>query len=442
MARTVKEVALGTRGARAKLRQQRKPHWRTVEHGLHLGFYKPDGVGRVGSWVARRYIGGQRYETQTLGLADDQPGVPADGERVLSFDQAAKAARAWGRARREADAAAALVAQRATTVADAVERYLAARAERDPQQARAARMRFAHHVLASPLADRPLATLREGDLTEWRAGLVRGGRRMKGEPLSPSTVKRQCNDLRAALAAAARRERCGPDVLSAIKEGLRPPANADQPRERQVLTDADVRRIVLAMREVDPDFGDLVMMLAATGARLSQVAALRVRDLQADRIMLPVSRKGVGNKPRTHIALPLPPDVLVRLRQLAAGRAGHEPLMTRVRKTKVRTARLVGWKITGREAWGPARQMGRPWAAALAAAGLPRMLTPYCLRHSSIVRGLRVGLPVRLVAAVHDTSVAMIEKHYGAFIVDATEDLLRRAVVPIAPATSRLPAAR
>ena len=28
----------------------------------------------------------------------------------------------------------------------------------------------------------------------------------------------------------------------------------------------------------------------------------------------------------------------------------------------------------------------------------------------------------------------MVEKHYGAFIVDATEDLLRRAVVPLAAA--------
>jgi hypothetical protein len=36
------------------------------------------------------------------------------------------------------------------------------------------------------------------------------------------------------------------------------------------------------------------------------------------------------------------------------------------------------------------------------------------------------------VAAVHDTSGMMIEKHYGAFIVDATEDLLRRAMVPMA----------
>ncbi len=27
----------------------------------------------------------------------------------------------------------------------------------------------------------------------------------------------------------------------------------------------------------------------------------------------------------------------------------------------------------------------------------------------------------------------MIERHYGAFIVDAAEDLLRRAAVPLAP---------
>jgi hypothetical protein len=75
--------------------------------------------------------------------------------------------------------------------------------------------------------------------------------------------------------------------------------------------------------------------------------------------------------------------------------------------------------------------MARSWREALVAAELPGDLVPYSLRHSSIVRGLRAGLPVRLVAAVHDTSVAMIEKHYGAFIVDATEDLLRRALVPM-----------
>ena len=94
---------------------------------------------------------------------------------------------------------------------------------------------------------------------------------------------------------------------------------------------------------------------------------------------------------------------------------------------------LFRWEREARCRWTTPAEMTRPWRAAVAAAGLPAGLVPYSLRHSSIVRGLRAGLPVRLVAAVHDTSAAMIERHYGAFIVDATEELLRRAVVPLAP---------
>jgi site-specific recombinase XerD len=64
-------------------------------------------------------------------------------------------------------------------------------------------------------------------------------------------------------------------------------------------------------------------------------------------------------------------------------------------------------------------------------AGLNPEIVPYALRHSSIVRGLRAGLPVRLVAALHDTSTPMIEKHYSAFIVDAMDELAAKAIVPL-----------
>jgi len=63
--------------------------------------------------------------------------------------------------------------------------------------------------------------------------------------------------------------------------------------------------------------------------------------------------------------------------------------------------------------------------------GLDSSIIPYALRHSSIVRGLRAGLPIRLVAALHDTSVEMIEKHYSAFIVDAMDELAAKAIVPL-----------
>ena len=42
-----------------------------------------------------------------------------------------------------------------------------------------------------------------------------------------------------------------------------------------------------------------------------------------------------------------------------------------------------------------------------------------------------MNLPVRLVAALHDTSAAMIEAHYSAFIVDALDALSAGAVIPL-----------
>ncbi len=59
----------------------------------------------------------------------------------------------------------------------------------------------------------------------------------------------------------------------------------------------------------------------------------------------------------------------------------------------------------------------------------------YALRHSSIVRQILRGVPVRVVAINHDTSVAMIERNYSAFISDPTDGLTRAAVFDVtAPA--------
>src|SRR4029077_9859854 len=60
--------------------------------------------------------------------------------------------------------------------------------------------------------------------------------------------------------------------------------------------------------------------------------------------------------------------------------------------------------------------------------------TVYTLRHSSIVRALLANVPVRVVAAVHDTSVTMIERTYSAHIADHADALSRRALLdPSAP---------
>ncbi len=69
MARTVRDENIGSRNARLSLTPRRKPYFRAIAQGLHLG-YRRNRTGN-GSWVARRYLGGERYETEMIAQADD-----------------------------------------------------------------------------------------------------------------------------------------------------------------------------------------------------------------------------------------------------------------------------------------------------------------------------------------------------------------------------------
>ena len=286
-----------------------------------------------------------------------------------------------------------------------------------------------------------LRKITAGDFERWRKDLTRRVRPPKARqtqqaqkspaprPLSPATVNRLLNDLRAALNAAVKKHRRAlpAHVAVEIRIGTRPLPSAAEAR-RQILFDADVRRAIDAAYFVDDgDFGRLVLLLAATGARFSQIAALTVADVQAEqlRVMIPASKKGRSAKAVSRIAVPIGTDVLERLRPALAGRRGHEPLLEHWIKKQTGPFQ---WERSRRDAWKSASEADRLWTRAVKAAELPADTVDYALRHSSIVRGLRAGLPVRLVAALHDTSTAMIEKHYAAFIVDATEELARRAV--------------
>jgi integrase len=351
-------------------------------------------------------------------------------------------AQAWAKGRRGEEQAA-KAGGFAATVRDAVAAYVSARKARHPEAGRDAELRLGRHVLGAALAEMRVLDLTENDFAAWRDGLRRGGRARnpRDAPLEPATVARLFNDFRACLGEAARKAKAPPEALAAIRDGLRAPHAPDSARPRQMLQDAEIRRLVKAAYAEDSDFGALVLVLAATGCRLNQAARLTVADYQADaaRVMILVGRKGRGGaKTRAQIAVPLAEGDGRKLRKLCAGRAGREPLLLRWHHRQVPGDNRLGiaprWERASRRPWGASSEMTRPWRAALEAARLPPDLVPYSLRHSSIVRALRAGLPVRLVAAAHDTSIGMIEKHYAAFIVDATEDLMRRSAVALAPA--------
>ncbi len=440
MTKVLSEAAITTRAARAKLGAGL--HWRGVDPDVHLGYRKGR---RGGVWLVR-WRNGAGYRQTPIGTADDEL-----REGTLDFNAAIRVSRMTveaARAEAKATAEGPLL-----TVRPAVEEYISRRDARDSRRkARQVRsdasQRLCRYVLgndkrgkragteAAALAKVALHTLCERDLSEWVSSLP--------ETMKAATKQRLVNDLKAALnrAHAAHRDRL-PAVLPAIiKAGLKATASeqdeaAPLARENQILTDAQVGKLLMAAREVDAEEkwdGDLfrvVVVLAATGARFSQAARARVGDLQREqaRIMVPASRKGREGK-TSHAPVPVGVDVLDALLPAATGRAKDAALLERWRHEQV--AGGIQWQRAGRGQWMAAGELTRPWRLIRERAGMPSVI-PYALRHSSIVRGIRANLPIRLVAALHDTSVAMIERHYGHWIADGLGDMAAAAVMPLVP---------
>lgn len=439
MSRTLTEATITTRNARSKLPEG--THWRAIDPDIHLGYRKG---ARGGRWLVRWYKGEQSYAQATLATADDA--LPADGADVLDFAQAAARAKDHVHRQRVEDRATATGPM--PTVQDAITDYLKVREAREHTRRgsaggrRDARTRLTRHVSPRQLAGTLLHELDTKALRRWLGELPAN--------LSQATIRRLVNDLRAALNHAGRqhRDRLPADFAATVREGLRVTEPQSAPARRQVLPDADVRRLIAASWEADRagqwegDLARMVVVLAATGARFSQVARMKVSDVQVDecRLMVPVSFKGKGTKRVEHVAVRVGDDVIDALRPAVNGRVGSAPLLERWRNRQVSVAE---WVRDGRAAWNSASELNRPWKEIVVKAGMPADTLPYALRHSSIVRGLRAHLPVRLVAAIHDTSSAMIEKHYAAFVVDALDELAARAVVPlVAPPAQVVPVRR
>jgi integrase len=426
MAGALKEVRMSTRGARALLPPGL--HWRQLDGDIHLGYRKRE---TGGIWLVRWYIGSGNYHRAALGLADD---IIAAGN--LSFDQAARKARefvASVRASHQREKGSAR-----HTVRSAVNAYIEMRDNRIRTQAPGSRRRsdaasrLTRFVLSHGIASAYLDQLTEDVLASWTKSLAKKGK-------LASNV-RTANDFKAALNLARRqyRKELAPDFGEVVKVGLAFDRTNETPapraRANQILSDAMVRKIVRTAAEFDEDgdVGRMILVLAATGARFSQVQRITVGDVQADRqrIFVPSSRKGHG-RVAGHYAFPVGKDVIDALQPALDGRSFDEPLLCRWRYVQVKGRPMhQPWIKDRRGPWTSASEIIRKWNSICESLGLKNVV-PYALRHSSIVRAIRSGLPIRLVAAMHDTSVAMIERHYARYIVDGLEELAARAVVPL-----------
>ncbi|MEY9532176.1 tyrosine-type recombinase/integrase [Sinorhizobium fredii] len=441
MAKTLREAQITTRNARSKL-PPGITHWKGIDPDVHIGYRKGKRGG--GTWRVR-WRSGIGYRQEPLGTTDDEI-----IEGTLDYNAAVRVAKKRVeavRAEEKATAEGPLL-----TVRLAVESYIAERDARDSRrkgrEVRSdASQRLQRYVLgqerrgkqqavlAAALADLTVHALNESDLLAWRTDLP--------ETMKATTKQRLINDLKAALNAAyeAHRDRLPPTLSAVIKHGLKAMNRHDEEvvpvaRDNQILADSQIARLIRAAREIDAeqDWGGdlyrLVIVLAATGSRFSQIARMKVSDVQRvqSRLMVPVSRKGRGGKGGS-TPVPVGKDVLDALLPVV-GRASDAPLLERWRSKQAPGG--IQWERAGRGPWHSASELQRPWRDIRERAEMPDVI-PYALRHSSVVRGIRANLPVRLVAALHDTSVTMIERHYGRWIADGLDELAARAVVPLVP---------
>jgi Phage integrase family len=373
---------------RLKLPVRGRAYFAEIRKGLALGYRRNQGPG---TWIVRGADGKGKNWMKKIAVADDSE--TADGDKVMTHDQARERAITLARG----NVASSSDHRSPITVEGAIKNYETDLLARGQSRQNATSVRF--HLKDTALFKLPVALLEKSQLAGIRNGMVASG-------MKPSSADRVGKSFKAAMNLAASHD---PRITNfkAWSDGWKLLPNTTVARNI-ILSDGVVGAIVRAAYGVDHQLGIQLDIMAETGVRESQMLRLHVSDLQDDRtdprLMMPSSRKGRNRQPR-HIPVPISARLAVILRAAVVDRAGHEPIVHEITRLSDRFREVAD--IVG---------------------DIPEKVVPYSFRHSSIVRMLRGNVPIRIVAAIHDTSVVTIEKHYSAFITD--DDTLARATLP------------
>ncbi|WP_396604718.1 site-specific integrase [Bradyrhizobium sp. YCK136] len=383
MARSVYSNHLKNRTNRLKLPIKKKPYKLLIAPGIFLCYRRNAGPGTwsvEAGWLKR------------FAVADDFEA--ANNNTVMSFWEAQKRALALARGS-EADS------DKPVTVDEALTAYETDLAVRGGAKYNATSVR---NHLTPALLSKVVMLLTDIELANWRNGLITKG-------LKLSSANRIGKSLKAALALAAKRDRRITNS-AAWKNGLKPlkaKGGSSPPRDNYYLPDATVRDIVRECYVEDADFGALIDVLAVTGTRESQALKLWPNDLRDEhrkepRLMLWCSNKGKDRDPEQR-SVPITPKLAEMLRKRATARGMKRALFDRI------------WNMSQR------------FRVVLDRLGLDLSLSPYTLRHSSIIRQIRSNVPLRIIAFTHDTSVQEIERTYARYLGNASDDLSRRGLL-------------
>lgn len=406
--------------ARLKLELRQAPYWQPIVSGLALGYRAGE---RRGHWLCRMQNSQMNPQRKQVALGDADDTMPSDGRRVLSFLEALDKARAlfrgvperhWTTHPKERT--------RPLLVRDAVMDYLAM-LEINSKSPDRARQMATCHILSNEIADIHLKDLTTADIVKWHQDIAnhqkmtRAGREKSGGKwLVPNNTPEHQEAKRARKATANR-------VLGILKAAL---TYTRTLREELHLNESiwrDARKFkgvkfttirALPLEEqtrlvdaCEPGLKELVQGALLTGARYSELATLRVNQLDLDRhtfnIPAPLEKTGESTD------IPLSDEAVALLRRLIQGKGPKD---------------FVFLKANG-DPWGRNHQTPL-FKKALQRAGLPDMRW-HELRHSFAVRMLSAGLPGHLVSkALGHADNRMLEEHYGKFLKEWIVDAFKR----------------
>lgn len=401
MARTIRDYRLETRAARERLKPARKPYWRTLSIGCHIGYYR----GRqCGSWIARYRRGGsgEGYVQKSLGQADDL--LDADGTEILDFRQAQEAAQAWfeqlGRAG----------GKRAHryTVGAALDDYLERFTGKSLEKTRHTIERHIRPVLGNKI----VADLTTAELSKFQSDLANRPSVYRANKAGKAKTRPEDDD-------AVRRRRANANrMFTPLKAALNRAFNegkvADDTAWRRVkpfpkvsaariryFTPAELQALLDA---AEPWFRVLIQAALLTGARWSEIYRMRVRDVDqsAGSILFPETK---GGRPR-HVHLT---DEGIRFfRTLCSGRPLSDLVFLNQHKRPL----------------GPSHQI-RPMRETCLRAGVDQAGF-HILRHTYGSTLAMAGVPLAVIAeAMGHADERITRKHYAHLSPSYVRDAVR-----------------
>lgn len=400
MAPRIRSDQLETRTARRKLTPRRKPYTLRIAPGIRIAYRR--NVGGCGSWsvICADGLGGRWLKS--VARADDQE--DANGKAIMDFWQAVEACKKLARSTDDTTNS-----ERPLTVKEAItDLYKADLEERNANPDNATRLL---KLVPPALLARPVSVLTPREIRAFRKSLRE--RMVNGRKVTDATVNRYMKQFKACLSTAARID----DRITngrAWKLSALPDATT---ANNIILEEIQTRAVIAESHKISRPFGLYIEVLGTFGCRPIQARRLRCSDIYGELLVIPTSKKGSGKKKVERKPLPVPQELAGKLRTAAEGRADDAPLLLNGRGT----------------AWGKSEH-AKPFAKAAKAAKLPAGATVYCLRHTSIVRCLLRGMPARLVASMHDTSIVMLERHYSKYITDPGTAMMRAAMLDFAEA--------